>query len=49
VHRGHLELGHGVLAFQQPRSHREEPLDLAIDDDCVQALFAAEMLVHDGL
>ena len=29
--------------------HGEEPLDLAVDDDRVQAFLAAEVLVDDGL
>ena len=47
--RGHLELGHGVLALEQRGRHRQEPLDLAVHDDGVQAFLAAEVLVHDRL
>ncbi len=49
LNRGHLELGHGVLALEQRGCHRQEPLDLPVYDDGIQPLLAAEVLVHDGL
>jgi hypothetical protein len=47
--RGHLELGHRVLTLEQGGGHGEEPLDLAVHDDGVEAFLTAEVLVDHRL
>src|SRR5215469_16842917 len=49
VDGGDLELRHCVLALKQPGGHREEPLDLAVNHDRVEAFLASEVLVHNRL
>src|SRR5262249_5219836 len=47
--RGRLELGRGVLALEQDRGGRQQPLDLTVDDHRVEPFLAAEVLVDDWL
>ena len=48
--RGPLDEGLGVPALLERRAERAgQGLDLPVDDDRVDALLAAEVLVHDGL